>query len=142
MKRLLQLSILLAISTSAFSQTYVDASYAMTSEQNKDWLVRVRNADKDLQLILVKGRLFGNRQTSNPINKLDVPMLIIDGVPIEDNIDERQKEFLNTQLIKDNVDIQIIEKEPEGVYINKGFTGIVLIVITDKRVSKKFKRLK
>jgi hypothetical protein len=114
----------------------------MTSEQNKDWLVRVRNADKDLQLILVKGRLFGNRQTSNPINKLDVPMLIIDGVPIEDNIDERQKEFLNTQLIKDNVDIQIIEKEPEGVYINKGFTGIVLIVITDKRVSKKFKRLK
>jgi len=113
----------------------------MTGEQNKDWLVRVRDADKDLRLILVKGRLFENRQTLNPADKLDVPVLIIDGIPIEDNIDKGQREFLNTQLTTDNVDIQIVEKEPDGLYINKAFTGIVLLTITNKKTSKKLKKL-
>ena len=141
MKRFLRLLILQTLSITAFSQTNADTSYGMTGEQNKDWLVRVRDADKDLRLILVKGRLFENRQTLNPADKLDVPVLIIDGIPIEDNIDKGQREFLNTQLTTDNVDIQIVEKEPDGLYINKAFTGIVLLTITNKKTSKKLKKL-
>jgi hypothetical protein len=114
----------------------------MTIEQNKDWLEKVSNVDKELQLSLIKIRLVENRQTLNQADKLDVPVLIIDGIPIEENIDDRKKEFLKSQLTVDAVDIKVVEKEPEGLYINKAFTGIVLIVITDKKTSKKFRRLK
>jgi len=58
MKRLVQLLILLVFPTAVFSQ---DTSYDMTDEQNKDWLTIVNNADKNLQLRLVKERLFENR---------------------------------------------------------------------------------
>jgi hypothetical protein len=142
MKRLVRLLILLTLSKSAFSQVNVDTSYGLTIEQNKDWLTRVSSADKDLQLRLVKGRLFENRQKLNPTDKLDVPLLIIDGIPIEDIISDRQKEFLKNQLTTETVEIKVVEKELEGLYINKGFTGIVLIVITDKKTSRKFSRLK
>jgi hypothetical protein len=40
------------------------------------------------------------------------------------------------------VDLKVVEKEPEGLYVNKAFTGIILIVITDKKTGKKFKRLR
>jgi hypothetical protein len=142
MKRLIRLLILLTIWTSAYGQINADTSYGMTVEQNKDWLKKVGNADKDLQLSLVKGRLIENRQTLNPVDKLDVPVLIIDGIPITDNISGRQREFLKTQLTAETVYITLVEKEPEGRYVNKGFTGIILIVITDKKKSKKFRRLK
>lgn len=142
MKRLVRLLILLTLSTSAFSQVKADTSYGLTSEQNKDWLTRVGNANKALQLKLVKGRLFENRRKLNPTDKLDVPLLIIDGIPVDDNISGRQKTFLKNQLTAENVEIKVVEKEPEGLYINKGFTGIILIVITDKKTSRKFERLR
>lgn len=142
MKELLRLLILLTLSTSGFCQASMDASYGMTNEQNKDWLINVSRADKDLQLRLVKGRLLQNRQTINLTNNEAVPVLIIDGIPIEDSFSEKQKAFLNTTLTVENVDIKVVEKEPDGLYINKGFTGMVLILITDKKTSKKFRRLK
>ena len=142
MKNILGLVILLTLSTNGFGQIDDDMSYGMTSDQNKEWLAKLSNADKDLQLRLVKGRLFENRQALNPADRLDVPLLIIDGIPIEDNIDKKQKEFLETQLTAETIDIKVVDKEPEGLYINRGFTGIVLIVIKDKRTSKKFRRLK
>lgn len=142
MKRLFQFLILLTLSTSGLSQTKTDATYGMTSEQNKEWLSKVSNADKDLQIRLVKSRLIENRQTLNQTVRLDVPVLIVDGIPIEENINDRQREFLKSQMTVDKVDIKVVEKEPEGLYVNKAFTGIVLIVITDKKTSKKFRRLR
>jgi hypothetical protein len=62
-------------------------------------------------------------------------------VPI-DNIDAEKSVFLNSELTVENVGIQIIEKEPEGLYVNRAFTGIVLIVITDKKTSRQFRKLK
>jgi hypothetical protein len=141
MKRLFRLLILLTLSTNGLSQT-TEAPYGMTSEQNKDWLTQVSTVDKDSQLSLIKSRLIANRQSLNQSDKLDAPVLIIDGIPIKDNIDGRQKEFLKTQLTVKTTDIKVVEKEPEGLYINKAFTGIVLIVITDKKTSKKFRRLR
>lgn len=113
----------------------------MTNEQNKDWLIKVSHADKDLQFRLIKGRLIENRQPLNLTGNVAVPVLIIDGIPMEDSISEKQKAFLNT-LTVENVDIKIVEKEPEGLYINKAFTGMVLIIIANKKTSKKFRRLK
>jgi hypothetical protein len=114
----------------------------MTSEQNRDWLAKVSNTDKDLQLSLITNRLIENRQILNQADRLDVPVLIVDGIPIEENINDRRREFLESQLTVEKVDIIVVEKEPEGLYINKAFTGIVLITITDKKTSKQFKRLR
>jgi|LakMenE01Jun11ns_1017448.scaffolds.fasta_scaffold9778986_2 hypothetical protein len=142
MKGLFRLLILLTLSTSGLSQAKTDSSYGMTTEKNKDWLVKVSKADKELQLSLVKGRLIENRKYLNQADKLDAPVLIIDGIPIEDNIDERQKEFLKNQLTVMTVDLKVVEKEPEGLYVNKAFTGIILMVIMDKKTDKKFNRLR
>jgi hypothetical protein len=142
MKGLFRLLILLTLSTSGLSQAKTDSSYGMTTEKNKDWLVKVSKADKELQLSLVKGRLIENRKYLNQADKLDAPVLIIDGIPIEDNIDERQKEFLKNQLTVMTVDLIVVEKEPEGLYVNKAFTGIILMVIMDKKTDKKFNRLR
>jgi hypothetical protein len=142
MKKLFQFLILLTLSTSALSQTKTDATYGMTSEQNRDWLAKVSNTDKDLQLSLITNRLIENRQILNQADRLDVPVLIVDGIPIEENINDRRREFLESQLTVEKVDIIVVEKEPEGLYINKAFTGIVLITITDKKTSKQFKRLR
>lgn len=141
MKRLFQFLILLTLSTSGLSQTKTDTTYGMTSEQNKEWLSKVINADKDLQIRLVKSRLIENRETLNQTDSLDIPVLIVDGIPIKENINDRQREFLKSQMTVDKVDIKVVEKEPEGLYVNKAFKGIVLIEITDKKTSKKFRRL-
>jgi len=140
MKVFVRIFFLLTLSTCAFAQT--DFSYGMTSEENLDWLTRVKTSDKETQFNLVKNRLLEKRQTLDPKDKLNVPVLIIDGIPIVDNIEKRQREFLVTQLTADAVVIQVIEKEPEGLYINKAFTGIVLLTISDNKTSKQFKKLR
>jgi hypothetical protein len=140
MKGLVRLFFLMTLSTSAFGQA--DISYGMSSGENLDWLARLKTSDKESKLNLVKNRLVKNRQTLDPGDKLDVPFLIIDGIPITDSIDNKQREFLINQLTAETVDIQVMDKEPEGIYINKAFTGIVLLTITDKKASKKFKKLK
>jgi hypothetical protein len=140
MKGLVRLFFLLTLSTCAFGQTGL--SYGMATDENWDWLTRLKTSDKESQWNLVKNRLVEKRQTLDPKDKLDVPVLIVDGIPIADNIDKRQREFLVTQLTAEMVDIQVMEKEPEGLYINKAFTGIVLLTITDKKTSRKFKKLR
>jgi hypothetical protein len=140
MKAFIQLFFLLTLSAYAFGQ--MEVSYGMTSGENLDWLGRLKTSDKESKLNLVKNRLVQKRQTLDPNEKLDVPMLVIDGVFIEDSLDKREKEFLINELTADMVDIQVLEKEPEGLYIEKAFTGIVLLTITDKKASKKFKKLK
>jgi hypothetical protein len=140
MKVLVQLFFLLSLSIYSRGQT--DVSYGMTSVNNAEWLTKLKTSDKESKLNLVKERLVQNRRILDPNDKLDVPVLIIDGIFIADRIDRRTSEFLINELTAEMVDIQVLEKEPEGVYINKAFTGIVLLTITDRKASKKFKKLK
>ncbi len=142
MNRFFQLLILLTMSTNGLSQTQANSTYGMTSEQNRDWLANLGSAGKDLQLSLVKSRLIENIQTLNQADRLEVPVLVIDGIPIEVNISDGQKEFLKSQLTVDKVEIIVVAKEPEGLYVNKAFTGVVLVTITDKKTSRKFRRLR
>ena len=142
MKKILYFLILLTLSATGFSQVNDDRSYGMTSERNMDWLRKVSNANKDLQVRLVKGRLFENRQSLDPVDRLDAPSLIIDGILIDDNIDKKQRDFFETHLTAETINIRVVDKEPEGLYINKEFTGIVLIEIKDKKTSRQFRKLK
>jgi ABC-type transporter MlaC component len=79
MKRLPGLLFLFTLATSALSQKITDTSYSMTSDQNKEWLTRIKNADKKLKLKPVSDRLFAERESLKPSDSLDVPVLIIDG---------------------------------------------------------------
>ncbi|MCH7397469.1 hypothetical protein MM236_05695 [Belliella sp. DSM 107340] len=132
----------MVLTKSAFSQANVDATYGMTSEQNNEWLAKVAIADKDLQLRLIKSRLFENREKLNPGDHLKVPILIIDGVVIDDITYEKKKEFLKAQLTTEKVNIAIVDRELEGLYLDKEFTGIILIVLTDKMARLKYSKLK
>ncbi|MCH7414906.1 hypothetical protein MM213_15505 [Belliella sp. R4-6] len=132
----------MVLTKSAFSQANADATYGMTSEQNNEWLAKVAIADKDLQLRLIKGRLFENREKLNPLDHLKVPILIIDGVVIDDITYEKKKEFLKAQLTTGKVNIAIVDRGLEGLYLDKEFTGLILIVLTDKMARLKYSKLK
>ncbi|HEU5290342.1 MAG TPA: hypothetical protein VFU05_06845 [Cyclobacteriaceae bacterium] len=140
MKYLVLFLFSVTLTLNSFCQTSVDTLYLMTSEQNKEWLEKVKNANKELQFRLVKERLFESRTISSQEGNLDAPMMIIDGVPIVNN--NAQKEFLSTEFTAEIVEIKVLDKDPENLYIEKRFTGIILITIKDKKLSKKFKRLK
>lgn len=106
------------------------------SQSNLHWLTILKEADENLQLTLIQNQFIG--QSTNT-DSIDMPILIVDGVPISSN--EKTREFFLNDLTADKVDIKVLDKEPEGLYIEKRFTGIILITITDKRTRKKFRRL-
>ena len=140
MQAFVRVYFLLTLSTSAYGQT-AEVSYGMNSNENLEWLATAKHADIGSTVKLVKERLIEKRARLHQTERSDVPLLIIDGIPFADDIDERQKAFLITHVTARAVDIQIITKEPEGLYINKAFTGIVLIVFKDKKLSRKFQKL-
>lgn len=132
MKTLL-LTTFLAIQTlSVFSQDALDSLI----DENLKWLRTLKNADKNEQLTLIRNRLVSQLDNTD---KGDIPLLIVDGVPV--SADDKIIEFFLDNLTSDKVDIKVLDKEPEGLYINKRFTGLIAITITDKRTRKKFKQL-
>jgi hypothetical protein len=68
-------------------------------------------------------------------------VLVVNGIPIADSITHAQREFLLNKLTEANTKINVLEKEPEGIFVEKAFAGIVLLTITDKKTSKKFRKL-
>ena len=117
-----------------FSQDTSDSLSTTTVEENLMWLTTLKNADKNQQLTLIQNRFFGQ-----PIRNenVEMPVLIVDGVPISSN--EKTRDFFRNRLTAEKVDIKVLDKEPEGLYIEKRFTGLIVITITDKRTSKEFK---
>jgi hypothetical protein len=137
MKELILTPILVTLTLLVFGQDTSDSLSNTTFEENSEWLTKLKDTDKNQQLILIQNRF---SEQSIKEDSEYIPLIIIDGVLIDIN-ENKTRDFVLNYLTADNADVQISDKEPMGLYTNKRFTGIISITITDKRIRKKFKRL-
>lgn len=127
------------LATSTFGQSKADSLYGMTTEQNKAWLTELKMADKENQLTLIQNRFF-RQHTFEKSDNDDIPVLVVDGIPISEQMDTKLKDFLAYKLTADKVQIEVLDKEPEQLYVNKRWTGLILLNITDKKTRRKMYR--
>lgn len=127
------------LATSTFGQSKADSLYGMTTEQNKVWLTELKMADKENQLTLIQNRFF-RQHTFEKSDNDDIPVLVVDGIPISEQMDTKLKDFLAYKLTADKVQIEVLDKEPEQLYVNKRWTGLILLNITDKKTRRKMYR--
>ena len=113
----------------------------LTAEQNLEWLTHLKKSDKSTQLKKILDRFSDQHiQYLKPDN---TPIVILDGIPISfPEIKKSNKDFLFSHLTTDHIeDLVILDEEPEELYIDKKFTGIILLTFKDKRSRKKWKKL-
>lgn len=132
--------LLIVAAGSVRAQSDSASAYEMTEERNAAWLARVKTANNDLQLTLIKSRLIQNRHNADPAQG-KVPFLVINGVPLRDSISEELQQFLRTALTPGKVTVEVVDHAPEALYVNGTFPGSVVIRITDKKTSRRLTRL-
>jgi hypothetical protein len=124
----------------------LEASLSMSWEQNQQWLLTLKTQEKPLQWKMITARYFKNRTIrTDETPSLYTPLLIINGLlmSITESTSEDTKNKLLTLLTEDKIDeIMIIEKQPEDLYIEKPFTGFILISVNDKKTSRTLKKIK
>ncbi|MBL7855899.1 MAG: hypothetical protein JNL17_15980 [Cyclobacteriaceae bacterium] len=108
----------------------------MTTEQNKAWLKELKMVDKEQQLSLIQNRFF-RQKTFEKSDNDDIPVLVVDGIPISEQMDSNLRDFLAYQLSAEKIQIEVLDKEPEQLHVNKRWTGLILLNITDKKTRKK-----
>lgn len=138
MKELILTSILATLTLLVFGQDTSDSLSNVTFKEASEWLTKLKDTDKNQQLTLIQNSFF--RQSIKADNQY-IPLITIDGILIDID-DNKTRDFVLNNLTVDNVDIKVLDKEPEWLYINKRFTGLIVITITDKQTSKKFRRLR
>lgn len=119
----------------------------MSDTSNQKWLTELKGQEASLQWKMISDRYFGNVVASSKggNSKQIAPVLIIDGIAIDigDKTNAETKTKLRSLLTEDKIaSVQVIDKEPDGVYINKAFTGIVLVRTNDKKISKTLSKIK
>ncbi|MCX2574645.1 hypothetical protein [Pedobacter sandarakinus] len=141
MKSLASVILLLFIATFSFGQDFPNISYGLTAEENELWLKRVIPSEKGTQLTLIQNRFFKRKDFTKSANTA-IPVVIANGIVVNEIVNTELKNLLATQLTTDKVQITIVEKEPEGLYVNKAWTGIIVLSISDKKINKLLKRYK
>jgi hypothetical protein len=148
MKSLFQIIFFCFLTSISFGQTSELSSLLyMTDEQNRAWLTTLKLQDKESKWLMISDRYF---RQSNSMKSIDrgndnVPVLIINGVSllITDSLSADSSNQLLTLLTKDKIEnIKVLDKEPEGLYVNKGFTGVILVNLNDKKTNKRLQRIK
>ncbi len=138
MKSLVIISLILAGYFSGFSQTSEPAyGIGMTINENLIWLASLKDTTKQIQLTMIQSRFF---KPTRPLMKSDnegLPVVIVDGIPISPDMNEKVRNFLANELIAEDVEIKVIDNEPEQLYANKRWTGLILMNITNKKTRKK-----
>jgi hypothetical protein len=119
----------------------------MSDTANQKWLTELKAQEMPLQWNMIANRYLGDVDASSKGEKSKQfgPLLIIDGIAI--NINEKTnaetRKKLRILLAKDKISsVHVMEKEPEGLYINKAFIGIVLVRTNDKKISKTLSKIK
>jgi hypothetical protein len=116
----------------------------MTAESNQEWLTNLKPQDKSEQLAMVRERFFMKHSVRNDSVGMSLfsPVLVIDGIPILESLTENAREQLYHLLSEDSVkEIAVLDKEPEQLYVNKRWTGIIAVVLSDKKASRKLKKI-
>lgn len=141
MRMLTALLFFLFVTTTSFSQDVANDAYGMTAEENEIWLKKALSSDKETQLTLIKNRFFRQEEFKKSANDA-IPIVVINGIIVSEVSNVKLKNVLVNQLTPDKVMVTIIEKEPERIYINKAWTGIILLTISDKKINKLLKKQK
>jgi hypothetical protein len=123
-----------------------EAPLSMSWEENQQWLLTIKTQEKPLQWKMITDRYFKNRTIkTDETSSLYTPLLIINGllISITESTNEDTKNKLLTLLTEDKIgEIKVIEKQPENLYIEKPFTGFILISVNDKKTSRTLKKIK
>ena len=120
----------------------------MSFENNRQWLESLKaTAGKAAQWQMIDERFF-NKTADMAVQGGDreyCPLLIIDGIPYETDktmTDEVRKEIRKLINAEKVGSIAIVDKEPEGSYPNRAFSGFILITLKDKKTRKQLKKKK
>ncbi|AHJ95565.1 hypothetical protein [Hymenobacter swuensis] len=72
-----------------------------------------------------------------------LPLLLVEGIAVDvTSAGDPVREVVLAQLTPDKVKaITVLEREPEGVYVNKAFTGWIIISLADKPLRKVLRRM-
>ena len=147
MKVLVSILVSLLFSQSLFGQQLSAEQLFVTDTANQKWLTELKAQEMPLQWKMIANRYFGNIDASSKgdNSKQNAPVLIIDGIAIDitDRTSFETKTKWRSLLTEDKIaSVQVIDREPDGLYINKAFTGIVLVRTNDKKISKTLSKIK
>lgn len=141
MKSLVYIIFFLFVATVSFGQDLSSDSYGMTAKENEIWLKKLMSSEKEMQLTLIQNRFFRQKEFKHIASDI-IPIVIVNGYIVKEILDAELKNLLGYQLTQDKVKLTILEKEPEGVYVNKAWTPIIILNINDKRINRLLKRYK
>lgn len=120
-------------------------SLFMTHAQNRRWLIALKEQRTADQWGRIRNRYFSSPQgTSSPHGEVNsLPLLLVEGLAVDvTRADDPVREIVATQLTPAKVKaITVIEREPEGVYVNKASTGWIVITLADKSLRKVLRRM-
>jgi len=116
----------------------------MTPAQNHRWLVALKKQGVADQWAQIRSRYFlAPPQASSPTSPAgSVPVLVVEGIVVEmTDAGAPIRDVLASQLTPAKVKaITVLEREPAGLYVNKAFTGLIIISVADKQLRKALRR--
>jgi hypothetical protein len=131
----------------ATGQGLKQSQLLMSHEENMQWLADVKAlAHKSGKWQAVSQRFLTKGITPrDSIRARYCPLLIIDGIPydVAGSLTDANREQLKQLLTVDKIgSIAIVDKEPDGIYVNKPFSGIILVTLNDRKTRNKLRKLK
>lgn len=117
----------------------------MAYDQNQEWVTTLKSLDKDEQWSMINERLFEfeSGAENSDKEKMYAPVLVIDGiVPHVENLSTSTRNRVQRLIEDDGIkEIRVVDKEPEGLYADKVFTGIILITLNNRKASRNLLKL-
>jgi hypothetical protein len=141
MRYLLSLIIILFTTTGYGQIKDPTNSFLMKPDDNENWLTYVKGVEMSQKLTVIQNRLLlkTNKTDSGKV----APMILVDGIIISDLFNQSNRERFTTFLTENKIDvIEVIDTLPDNLYIEKQFTGIIIIKMSNRKAKKQLKKLK
>jgi hypothetical protein len=141
MRYLLSLIIILFTTTGYGQIKDPTSSFLMKPDDNENWLTYVKGVEMSQKLTVIQNRLLlkTNKTDSGKV----APMILVDGIIISDLFNQSNRERFTTFLTENKIDvIEVIDTLPDNLYIEKQFTGIIIIKMSNRKAKKQLKKLK
>lgn len=126
----------------AHAQVIPDSLFR-TPAQNKHWLATVKQQALASQWTRIQSRYFRAQEATSPSGSVTVlPILLVDGLIVEHTrIGMPLWNLVATHLSAANLKtIDVIEREPNGVYVNQASTGWIVITVADNSLRRTLRR--
>lgn len=138
MRLIILYSLFLISSFSVYGQTPEETyGVGFSVEANKEWLTILKHAYKNEQLIMIQDRFFKpKRPIFKGVNE-DVPVMVVNGIPIHHEMHEGLRNFLASELRAVDVETEVLDKEKEGLLGKKRWTGLIIMNVINKKTLKR-----